>query len=705
MRDEVHARSFLEKESHIFISVAIPSRHLPHLARVGQCAQQLAPFFPPALACRDVLLSDHLRMSSMLTPPLPPGSPLRIADDADIGDWLDALAAGECTQDQYLDEMRRRKARDPGVFSEVLALLEQRHAQHRISHFLYVCIRARLRRPGPGEQGGERAAVAAPREVKSPAPAAVVPAATPEPVAPAARSMPAMSAVRSTAPVSVPAMRSQPAIATPPPAPTPTTPETAQPASLQVGTVLPGGYRVMAVQRQDAGGTLLEAIAERKAGLSGVRSRLSIHVVHGASARDSVLLQRIGRLQTLSHPGILRVLDVEEADGSLLVIMEPAEGTTLHELMERNEGRRLATSAALTILRSVAGALLFAHTQGVSHGDISPQNIVVAHSGEVRLQNFLLRRGYDMDLAGDRMGFARLAYFLLSGFHAPVGEPVWGPVRLIEPAGLTRRQWRALRDALRLEHYGSDVLAAFAGGNQAIKPLALPLGAFEAGAVPPRRVGVTDWLAVAVVVALLGGGAYFLFGARPGEVDATPAAVAAPVPEVASRSPPPVAPVIAPAPGAGPGSVAAEAPAPSAPEGAAPQLARPVIELSSRGAWVDTTSPVARIWVRRRGSLEQAVSFQWWTENGSAKDDRDFIGAMPSVAVIPSGARGVELRVPLIPDAPRREPRTFFVKIDRARGARLGESTLLQVAIVPPDYPANRDGTGAGVDSSAFGNN
>jgi hypothetical protein len=218
-------------------------------------------------------------------------------------------------------------------------------------------------------------------------------------------------------------------------------------------------------------------------------------------------------------------------------------------------------------------------------------------------------------------------------------------------------------------------------------------------------VGVTDWLAVAVVVALLGGGAYFLFGARPGEVDATPAAVAAPAPEVASRSPPPVAPVTAPAPGAGPGSVAAEAPAPSAAEGAAPQLARPVIELSSRGAWVDTTSPVARIWVRRRGSLEQAVSFQWWTENGSAKDDRDFIGAMPSVAVIPSGARGVELRVPLIPDAQRREPRTFFVKIDRARGARLGESTLLQVAIVPPDYPANRDGTGAGVDSSAFGNN
>lgn len=624
----------------------------------------------------------------MLTPPLPPGSPLRIADDADIGDWLDALAAGECTQDQYLDEMRRRKAQDPALFTTVLALLEQRHAQHRISHFLYVCIRARLRRPGPSQQAGERPAVA---------PAAVHEPVIPAPVAPAPPPMPAMFAVRPTAPVAVPEIHSQPTNPAPTPLARPAPEQTAKPAALQVGAVLPGGYRVAAIQRQDAGGTLLEAVAERKAGLSGVRSRLSIHVVPGASARDSVLLQRIGCLQTLSHPGVLRVLDVEEADGALLVIMEPAEGTALHELMERNEGRRLATPAALTVLRAVAGALLFAHAQGVSHGDLSAQNIVITHSGDVRLQNFLLRRGYDMDLAGDRMGFARLAYFLLSGFHAPVGDPVWGPVRLIEPPGLTRRQWRALRDALRLEHYGSDILAAFAG-NHAAKPLALPLRAFEAGAPPPRRVGVTDWIAAAVVAVVLGGGAYLLFGTRPVDADAASVAQVAPAPEVAATTParPAAAPRTAPAETAGASTAAAHSPATASAEAAVPPASRPVIELSTRGAWVETTEPVARIWVRRRGSLEQAVSFQWWTENGSARDDRDFLGVMPSMAVIPSGARGVELRVPLIPDAQRREPRTFFVNIDRARGARLGESTLLQVAIVPPGYPANRERSGDG---------
>ena len=107
---------------------------------------------------------------------------------------------------------------------------------------------------------------------------------------------------------------------------------------------------------------------------------------------------------------------------------------------------------------------------------------------------------------------------------------------------------------------------------------------------------------------------------------------------------------------------------------------------------MDTTEPVARIWVMRRGTPSREVTFRWWTETGTAQVDRDFRAIEPRVGVIPEGSRGVELLVPLMPDPTRREPRTFYVKIDEpGPGADLGTRTLMQVAIVPPGYPAARD--------------
>jgi hypothetical protein len=95
-------------------------------------------------------------------------------------------------------------------------------------------------------------------------------------------------------------------------------------------------------------------------------------------------------------------------------------------------------------------------------------------------------------------------------------------------------------------------------------------------------------------------------------------------------------------------------------------------------------APVARIWVRRRDNLDRAVTFKWWTESGSAEVDRDFRQILPRTETIPAGAPGLEVLVPLMPDPDRRDSRTFWVKIDEvSRGAILGESTLMQVAIVP----------------------
>ena len=79
-----------------------------------------------------------------------------------------------------------------------------------------------------------------------------------------------------------------------------------------------------------------------------------------------------GRLQ---HPHILPLLDSGEADGLLYYVMPYVAGETLRQRLERE--RQLPVEEALRLTREVAGALDYAHRQGVVHRDIKPENLLL----------------------------------------------------------------------------------------------------------------------------------------------------------------------------------------------------------------------------------------------------------------------------------------------------------------------------------------
>jgi hypothetical protein len=109
-----------------------------------------------------------------------------------------------------------------------------------------------------------------------------------------------------------------------------------------------------------------------------------------------------------------------------------------------------------------------------------------------------------------------------------------------------------------------------------------------------------------------------------------------------------------------------------------------VLDLPGGMVRVATGESVARIWVRRQGSLRGPATFFWWTEPGSAREVRDFAQILRRWEVIPDGAAGIELRVPLVRDSTRTQTRNFYVKIERgSSGAELGVRTIAQVEIVP----------------------
>ena len=94
--------------------------------------------------------------------------------------------------------------------------------------------------------------------------------------------------------------------------------------------------------------------------------------------------QAAGRL---SHPHIVAIHDVGEADRAAYIVMEYVEGRTLDQAM-RDHPWPEASGEALRIVEECASALDYAHSRGVVHRDIKPANIMLEADGAVKVADF-----------------------------------------------------------------------------------------------------------------------------------------------------------------------------------------------------------------------------------------------------------------------------------------------------------------------------
>ncbi len=92
----------------------------------------------------------------------------------------------------------------------------------------------------------------------------------------------------------------------------------------------------------------------------------------------------------LSHPNVVRSLDVGESNGFHYLAMEFVEGETVRDLLDRG---RVPEKEALRIVREVALGLAHAHAHGVIHRDVKPGNIMLSKGGTAKLGDFGLARG------------------------------------------------------------------------------------------------------------------------------------------------------------------------------------------------------------------------------------------------------------------------------------------------------------------------
>ncbi|HLB38352.1 MAG TPA: serine/threonine-protein kinase, partial [Gemmatimonadales bacterium] len=88
----------------------------------------------------------------------------------------------------------------------------------------------------------------------------------------------------------------------------------------------------------------------------------------------------------VSHPAVCRVHDIGEIEGRPFLSMEYVDGENLSSLLRRIG--RLPRDKALDIARQVSAGLAAAHSKGVLHRDLKPDNVMLDGRGKARLTDF-----------------------------------------------------------------------------------------------------------------------------------------------------------------------------------------------------------------------------------------------------------------------------------------------------------------------------
>src|SRR5437660_7033396 len=121
--------------------------------------------------------------------------------------------------------------------------------------------------------------------------------------------------------------------------------------------------------------------------------RVAIKILPAKSIENAQAKRRLFReakaAATLDHPNICTIHEVNEEADSPFIVMQYIDGMTLWTKVTNNP---LAPSEVVNIGIQAAEALAEAHSRGVIHRDIKPQNVIITPRGQVKILDFGLAR-------------------------------------------------------------------------------------------------------------------------------------------------------------------------------------------------------------------------------------------------------------------------------------------------------------------------
>ncbi len=126
---------------------------------------------------------------------------------------------------------------------------------------------------------------------------------------------------------------------------------------------------------------------------------------HASDAFKKRFVQEAQAAARLSHPAIVKILDWGEDQGQPFFAMEFIEGA---DLGDKTRGQPWPARRAAELALTLAGAIEYAHGQGVLHRDLKPSNVLLDAQGAPRITDFGLARQIDQESSltatGDMIG-------------------------------------------------------------------------------------------------------------------------------------------------------------------------------------------------------------------------------------------------------------------------------------------------------------
>jgi serine/threonine protein kinase len=129
-------------------------------------------------------------------------------------------------------------------------------------------------------------------------------------------------------------------------------------------------------------------------GYDSSKRPVAIKVLPPELASDKICVERFLRearvAAQLEHPNIIDIYDVGQKNKYYYFVMPCMPGPTLRQLL--GDWKRFTPKEALAILGQLADALDYAHSQGLIHRDVKPDNVIFDEKGQAVLTDFGLAR-------------------------------------------------------------------------------------------------------------------------------------------------------------------------------------------------------------------------------------------------------------------------------------------------------------------------
>lgn len=272
-------------------------------------------------------------------------------------------------------------------------------------------------------------------------------------------------------------------------------------------------------------------------------------------------------IATLSHPHIVKVLDVFEENGTVYYAMQYLSGGSLRDRMRQGP---MAEAEAVNYIRQIADALGYMHqSKHLCHYDVKPGNILIDNRGKAKLIDFGISKSYDKQgnetsstPVGLSQGYAPIEQYqnslhdfspqtdiyslgatllaLLTGETPPEAAQVFENGIGVKPDFISLNTWQAIRAAMnpqRRERPQSieKFLDILDNGmpeetrkiedipdvpTTPIEPTPNPMPEPEPVPKPPFPASNDSWKKYAVIVvvaALIGGGIFYAVGNKGGK--------------------------------------------------------------------------------------------------------------------------------------------------------------------------------------------